>query len=81
MDEETARMLDFADQCFHLSDGLFDITSGVLRKVWQFDGSDNLPDQSDVEPLLRTGGLAKSDLAVTLFFTSRWHADRLRRHR
>jgi len=43
VDDETARLLDFASQCFELSDGLFDITSGVLRRAWQFDGSDNIP--------------------------------------
>lgn len=31
VDEETARLLDFATNCFQMSDGLFDITSGVLR--------------------------------------------------
>ena len=29
--------------CFEISDGLFDITSGVLRRIWRFDGSDNIP--------------------------------------
>ncbi len=52
VDEETARMLDFADTCFHASDGLFDITSGVLREVWRFDGSDTIPTAAEVEPLL-----------------------------
>lgn len=34
IDEETYGLLQYADQCFHQSGGLFDITSGVLRKVW-----------------------------------------------
>src|SRR5512143_3772223 len=34
VDSETANLLDFADQCYRLSDGRFDITSGVLRKLW-----------------------------------------------
>ncbi len=38
VDEETAALLDYADQCFTLSDGLFDITTGVLRRVWHFNG-------------------------------------------
>jgi len=37
IDEETYLLLNFADQCYQLSDGLFDITSGVLRQVWSFD--------------------------------------------
>lgn len=35
-DEETCALLDFADQLFAKSAGLFDITSGVLRSVWNF---------------------------------------------
>src|SRR5258705_1293304 len=36
IDAETAALLRYADQCFRLSEGLFDITSGVLRRVWDF---------------------------------------------
>ncbi|GAB3470255.1 FAD:protein FMN transferase [Massilia terrae] len=35
-DEETQRLLDFADQLYEESGGLFDITSGVLRRAWDF---------------------------------------------
>ena len=35
-DDETCALLDFADQLFTKSDGLFDITSGVLRRAWNF---------------------------------------------
>jgi FAD:protein FMN transferase len=38
LDEETASLMNFASQCYDLSDGLFDITSGVLRRAWRFDG-------------------------------------------
>jgi thiamine biosynthesis lipoprotein len=36
LDCETAALLRYADQCHRLSGGLFDITSGVLRRVWDF---------------------------------------------
>lgn len=36
VDEETAFLLKHAASCHHLSHGLFDITSGVLRRVWNF---------------------------------------------
>ncbi len=36
IDEETDNLLAYADQCFAISDGLFDITSGVLRRAWNF---------------------------------------------
>jgi thiamine biosynthesis lipoprotein len=44
VDPETASLIDFASQCFDLSEGLFDITSGALRRAWTFDGSDRIPD-------------------------------------
>lgn len=52
LDAETAHLLAFAKQCFALSDGMFDISSGVLRRVWQFDGSDRLPSAEQVDALL-----------------------------
>ena len=59
MDPETASLLDFAAQCFDLSDGLFDITSGVLRRAWTFDGSDRIPDAGVIERLLPLVGFEK----------------------
>jgi len=35
-DDETLTLLDYADHLFSISDGLFDITSGVLRRAWDF---------------------------------------------
>lgn len=52
LDEETGSLLDFARQCFDLSEGAFDITSGILRRVWRFDGSDNVPAAAAVAQLL-----------------------------
>lgn len=52
IDEETFALLTFADQCYQLSDGLFDITSGVLRKVWHFNGSDHVPSKKAVKSIL-----------------------------
>jgi thiamine biosynthesis lipoprotein len=59
VDQETASLLDFASQCFDLSGGLFDITSGVLRRAWTFDGSDRIPEEAAIEPLLRLVGFGK----------------------
>jgi thiamine biosynthesis lipoprotein len=39
IDDETAALLRYADRCHALSDGLFDITSGVLRRAWDFKRS------------------------------------------
>jgi FAD:protein FMN transferase len=59
VDEETAALIDFASQCFDLSEGLFDITSGVLRRAWSFDGSDRIPEAAVIERLLPLVGFEK----------------------
>ncbi|SCZ53606.1 FAD:protein FMN transferase [Thiohalomonas denitrificans] len=52
VDEETAALLDYANQCYELSESRFDITSGVLRRVWRFDGSDRIPSADEVANIL-----------------------------
>lgn len=52
IDQETYRLLEFANTCYQLSDGMFDLTSGVLRKAWKFDGSDNIPTPEQIDSLL-----------------------------
>lgn len=59
VDDETAALLDYAARCHALSLGRFDITSGVLRHCWKFDGSDRLPDPGVVEKLLPLIGFEK----------------------
>ncbi len=52
LDDETAQLVGYADTCFALSDGLFDITSGALRRVWTFDGGDRVPPQHAIDEVL-----------------------------
>lgn len=52
LDNETYLLLNFANQCFELSGGLFDISSGVLRTVWHFDGGTDIPTRSEVKAVL-----------------------------
>jgi FAD:protein FMN transferase len=59
VDAETASLIDFAGRCFDLSEGLFDITSGVLRRAWTFDGSDRIPEGAAIERLLPLVGFDK----------------------
>jgi FAD:protein FMN transferase len=59
MDSETASLMNFASRCFDLSEGLFDITSGVLRRAWTFDGSDHIPEAAVIERLLPLVGFEK----------------------
>lgn len=51
VDAETAGLLDFAAQLHDMSDGLFDISSGVLRRAWDFKAA-RLPDQRAIDALL-----------------------------
>jgi thiamine biosynthesis lipoprotein len=55
VDDETASLLDYAETCFEQSDGLFDLTSGILRRAWDFR-SGRLPRQEEIEPLLARVG-------------------------
>jgi len=59
VDDETAALLDYAAHCHALSGGRFDITSGVLRRCWKFDGSDRIPEPAAVEKLLPLIGFEK----------------------
>lgn len=59
VDDETADLIDFARECYDLSDGLFDITSGILRHAWTFDGSDRVPELEAVSRLLPHVGFDK----------------------
>ena len=56
VDEETARLLDFARTLYELSEGRFDVTSGVLRRIWTFDGGSTIPDQECILEVLRYVG-------------------------
>ena len=38
IDDETNALLDYADRCHALSQGRFDVTSGVFRRAWDFLG-------------------------------------------
>ena len=59
VDDETADLLDFAAQCWQLSGGRFDVTSGVLRRVWRFDGSGRVPSRRQAKALLPLVGWDK----------------------
>lgn len=59
VDPETAGLLDLAARCHAISGGRFDVTSGVLRRAWRFDGSDNLPSRARVKALLPLVGWQK----------------------
>ena len=67
VDAETSSLLNYAQVAYEQSDGLFDITSGILRKAWDFR-SNVLPIQADIEALLPLIGWDKVE----------WEASKLR---
>lgn len=56
VDAETAGLISYAYGCFEKSGGLFDITSGLLRRAWDFT-SGRLPAPEALQPLLARIGL------------------------
>jgi FAD:protein FMN transferase len=49
IDAETSALLRYADTCHRLSGGVFDITSGVLRRAWDFRrATPRLPEDSEI---------------------------------
>jgi FAD:protein FMN transferase len=67
-DPETLGLFDYADHLYGLSRGLFDITSGVLRRVWDFQ-SVKIPSKqslSKVLPLIGWSQFERRDAEVRL---------------
>jgi len=61
IDEETFKLLEYAKNLFELSGGLFDITSGVLRKIWSFTSGSKPPTQNKIEKILTLIGFNSID--------------------
>lgn len=55
LDKETAGLLGYAQTAWQHSEGLFDITSGILRKAWDFK-SQTLPKKTELINLLEYVG-------------------------
>jgi len=52
VDDETARLLEFGASLWKLSEGRFDLTSGVLRHAWRFDEGQCEADPTRIPELL-----------------------------
>lgn len=61
LDPETAMLLAFAELAFKTSSGLFDITSGVLRRVWDFKQG-RIPTSERIDEVLPLVGWEKVKL-------------------
>ena len=58
VDEETASLLKYAAACYEQSNGAFDITSGVFRRVWHA-GRQTLPSHGEIDACLTKVGWDK----------------------
>ena len=58
VDEETAALIDYAFACHRKSDGLFDITTGILRRAWNFSCG-SVPSSAEIDRCLSLVGLDK----------------------
>lgn len=67
IDEETASLIRHASSCYEQSAGLFDITSGVLRKIWDFK-SGKVPTPDQISQLLPLVGMNHLELRVQHLF-------------
>lgn len=61
IDEETRGLLGFADACHENSGGLFDPTSGILRRAWRFDVP-RVPSDGELAPLIALIGWKQVEL-------------------
>jgi thiamine biosynthesis lipoprotein len=64
IDEETAKLLDYADACFRQSRGRFDPTSGILRRAWRFQPGAAVPGAQELAPLLAAIGWHRIERAA-----------------
>jgi len=63
IDHETYKLFQYADMCHNLSNGLFDVTSGGLKKLWDFKNIKVLPKESDIKSQLKYIGWNKVKLS------------------
>jgi thiamine biosynthesis lipoprotein len=55
IDDETRSLLAYANACWTQSGGLFDATSGILRRAWNFDVA-RVPSDAELAPLIARVG-------------------------
>ena len=56
VDDETAKLLDYGEMLWRVSEGRFDLTSGILRHAWQFEEATQAPDPQRIPELMRYVG-------------------------
>jgi thiamine biosynthesis lipoprotein len=56
VDDETAKLLDYGEMLWRVSEGRFDLTSGILRHAWQFEEATQAPNPQRIPELMRYVG-------------------------
>jgi thiamine biosynthesis lipoprotein len=56
VDDETAQLIDYAVTLWRLTQGAFDITSGVMRHAWRFNEPDKKPTAGQINALMQRVG-------------------------
>lgn len=62
LDGETDGLLDYADSLYRISAGRFDISTGVLRRAWNFSSA-RVPAPAELAPLLALTGWPRVERA------------------
>ena len=65
IDTETQALLTYAHACWQQSGGLFDATSGVLRRAWDFNAR-RVPTDAELAPLLVLVGWAQVEVTASM---------------
>lgn len=70
IDPETAALVCYADRCYRMSEGAFDLTSGVLRRAWNFRRQPpRVPTRAEIAavlPAIGWGDVEWDDSAIRL---------------
>jgi len=67
VDNETIAILRYAGVCFAQSNGMFDITSGILRRIWN-SGRTVLPAESELGVCIELIGWTKVEMSENTVF-------------
>ncbi len=65
IDIETANLLQFAQHCYQMSEGRFDITAGPLISQWRFDDKSQPPTETALEQARQFVGFSRVELNQT----------------
>jgi thiamine biosynthesis lipoprotein len=52
LDQESYQLLKYAENLYQVSSGLFDITSGIFRRAWDYKAIPKLPSQEQLDGIL-----------------------------